>query len=379
MESRRIDLVAAGPAPRDPYDPIAAAWALASAAHAAGGSVRVLFPKGTLGGPDPEGVTGVPIGYPIRRPGAALEAADFARAAGRMLQEDTELVLRDPAGLGALGVPGRPGRRARVVAFVRRLEVEAIDSEGPGPVGGLGDRIDRWRDRRAIRRLEREALTEADTLVVERPEIGEALRRTHRIEADRLRTVPPVVPRLPEPPSREKARAALGIPPDVPTIVAPAATERPEDARLDLVREGFRRIRPLFPGVRLIVAGLDSPSDPGLVAVPARDPATFSSCFAAADIALLVPRSTGFDPGLIFAQVGGCAVVATESATLPDRARSAVHTPPSDDPGDIASTLAELAADPAAIRASVSDGRAYATRFDPARVLEAVAPSGRSR
>ena len=373
MASRTVDLVAISPAPTDPYSPLAAVWSVARAAAERGDRVRVLFPHGAIGGPAPEGVVAEDVPFALRRPGTTLEDADFATAAGRRIRPDADLVVRDPSGLGPLGVGGRRGGTPRLVSFVRSIGIREFDRERDGyPAGGFVDRIGSWRDRRAVRRLEQAALLEPEVLFCDAPSLVDALVAEYGIPRSRLRPTTSPVPRLAEPPSRAEARGQLGIPPDVPTVVAPIAPDAVEEGGTAVVREAFRRIRPLFPGVRLVIAGASARSEPGVIGMPSRDAGALATALAAGDVALVVPRHRGFDPGVVFAQRAGCATIVTESAELPVSPGAALRVTPSEDAGDIASTLAELVADPAACRELAVAGREYARRFDPFHFWEEV-------
>jgi glycosyltransferase involved in cell wall biosynthesis len=310
---------------------------------------------------------------PLRRPGAALEPAEFAGLAGRRLRPDATLVVRDPSGLGPLGLSGRRNDRPSVVSFVRGLELHAFDRERSGHASaGFADRLDAWRDRRAVRRLERAALDEATALFSDDPELAKALASEYGIDARLLRPTVPPLPRLPPGPPRAKARATLGIPPDVSVVVAPSASESAEAAGVDRVREAFRRIRSLFPGVRLVVVGCPTAVEPGVVGVPARDTATLALALAAADVAVVAPPRPGFDPGVVFALRAGIATIVGVGVRLPIPPESAIRTAVSDDPGDLASALAELVADPAAARNLAGRGPGYAAAYLPERVADQI-------
>jgi glycosyltransferase involved in cell wall biosynthesis len=373
MASRTVELVALGPPPVDPYEPWATAWALAAACAARSDRVRVLHPEGPRGAEPPAGTVGVPVPLPLRRPGAAPDEAEFAAAAGRRVAPGADLVLRDPAGFGSLGLGGRRAGRPKVVAFVRSIELRAFDrAHAARGSGRLVDRLDVWRYRRAVRRLEQAALNEADLLVTDAPELPRELAQEYGVPEQRLRPAVPPVPDLASPPSRDAARASLGIPTDVPVVVAPMAEERAEPAGLDRTCEAFRRIRPFFPGARLVVVGAAAPADPGVVSVPGRDPGSFSLGLRAANVALFAGRRPGFDPLLVSAMRAGVAPAAVPGIRLPVDPDGAVRYAPSDDPGDLASTLAELLADPTLCREVADRGEKNAEQYLPERVLQAV-------
>ena len=373
MASQTVDLVALGPPPLDPYEPWATAWAIAGAFAARGDRVQVYHPDGAPGAGPPAGTVAVPVRLPLRRPGAAQDEAGFAAAAGRRLRPEVDLVVRDPAGFGPLGVAGRRAGRPRLVAFARSVELHAFDRERASRSNvRLVDRIDTWRNRRTVRRLEQAALNEVDLLFSDAPELARTLAQEYALPDRRLHATVPPVPQLASVSSREKARTALEIPTDVPVVVAPMAEERSGPAGLDRACEAFRRVRPFFPGARLVVVGATAPSDPGVVSVPRRDPSTFALGLAAAQVSLFAGRRPGFDPLLVSAMRAGCAPAAVPGVRLPVEPEGAVRYAASDDPGDLASVLAELLADPALCREIAAHGQEQADRYLPERVLEAV-------
>jgi len=370
MAGRTVDLLAAGPAPVDPYEPAAAAWALAEGLRDRGCAVRVLFPGGAGDAAPPDGIDALAVELPIRRPGAAVEPADFAHAASRRVRPDAELVLRDPSGLGRLSLSHRGGVRS-IDAIVRAVHLGEFDRErARRRPNGLLDRVDVWRDRRAVRRLEKEALDEADRIFCDAPTLADELAHAYRLPRDAIVPTVPPVSVTGAPPAREAARAALGLPIDVPVVAAIASSENPDDAGVDRAREAFRRIRPLFPGVRLVIAGADAPVEPGVHAAPERHRSVVVGALAAADVALFAPRVAGFDPGLVLALRQGVAPVALPTARLPFDAGAAVRTVASDDPGELSSAVAELVADLAQRRALGARGPAVAARFLPSAVAE---------
>jgi hypothetical protein len=373
MAHRSVDVVTLGPSPLDPYDPAATAWALAGAYAARGDEVRVLRPEGPAAGPIPEGVASLEVSVPIRRPGAAVDQAAYAEAAGRKVGRAVDLIVRDPSGLGALGAPGRTPGSPPLVAFVRGLELQSFDRERTvAPRSGWFDRLDTWRDRRSVRRLERAALSEADLLLADDSRLPPALSQEYALPGNRVGYAVPPVPVLPQPASRDAARGALDLPRDVPVAVTPTPDDRPDGPVVAQARETFRRIRPLFPGARLIVVGTTAPADPGVISVPRRDPFSFGHALAAANVGLFAGGTTGFDPMIVAAMRAGCAVAATPSVRVPVPAEGAIQYAPTDDPGDLASTLAELFADPALTRDVASRAGAYAERYLPERLVGAI-------
>ena len=371
MAPRTVDVVAVGPPPADPYAPAATAWSIAAVLALRGDRVRVLYPEGPAGVPPPPDVVGTAVPWPLRHPGDVLEPAEFAGLVGRRVRPDATHVVRDPSGLGPLGIGGRRSGPPVIVSFVRGLELHAFDRERSvhAPAGFTG-RLDSWRDRRAVRRLERAALAEPTALFSDDPELTKALSHEYGLDPRLLRPTVPPVPRLPPAPPREKARAALGIPTDVPVVVAPSASEDPAASGVDRVREAFRRIRSLFPGVRLVVVGAPAPVEPGVVGAPGRDLGTLALALAASDVAVVAPPAPRFDAGAVFAMQAGVATILGAGVRLPSPAAAAVRTAASDDPGDLASALAELVADPALARGLAGRGPAVAAEYLPERVAD---------
>jgi glycosyltransferase involved in cell wall biosynthesis len=378
MTSRTVDVVAPAPASADPYAPGTTAWAIAAALARAGDRVQVLFPAGRDAPAPPAEVSAVPLDLPLRRPGAPSEGAELASAAGRRVRPNAELVIRDPVGLGPLGLRRAAGRGPLVVGFVRSLELATYDQLRTGSSSGFRDRLDRWRDRRSVRRLEEGALHEADRLFVDDPDLGRLLAEQYSVPATRVRASLPPVPPPADAPAPDEARGNFRIPKDVPVVAAPAAFESPEASGTDRAREAFRRVRSFFPGVRLVITGTTAPPEAHVTSTPERDGATLSAALAAADVAVFDRRVAGFDPGAVLALRAGRAVIVGPGVRFPADPGEAVKTLTSDDPGEFASVLAELLADPAARRGMAAAGTAFARRFEPERVaadlVDATAP-----
>jgi glycosyltransferase involved in cell wall biosynthesis len=372
MPGRTVDIVAVGPPPFDPYHPAASAWALAAALAAAGDDVQVLHLPGSEAALAPPGVTAVPVNIPLRRPGGPHEPAEFASAAGRKLRKGVELVLRDPAGLGALGV-SRARRGPIVVGFTRGVELHSFEGERPGrPGAGFVDRLDTWLDRRSVRRLERAALQEADRLVYDAAEVARSISEEYAVPDRKMVPLPPAVPELPPLPSRELSRQNLRIPQDVPVAVAPMAFDVREPSGLDRVLDAFRRVRPFFPGVRLVVCGAPAPSDPGVISLPDRHAETLADALAGADVAVFARRSPGFDPGMVLAARAGVPPIVLPDARFPLDPKGGVRIAATTDAGDLASILAELLADPASQKEVGRSAQRFAEAFLPSRVASAL-------
>jgi len=381
MPGRTVDIIAVGPPPHDPYDPAASAWALAAALAGRGNDVRVLHLPGLEAGPVPAGVAAVPVEIPLRRPGGPHEPAEFASAAGRLLRKPVDLVLRDPVGLGSLGVPRSRRGPPLLAGFARAVELRAFEGEHTSrPTAGFVDRFDTWLDRRTVHRLERAALQEVDRLFYESDEVARSLGEVYAVPERKLVALAPAVPLLPPLPSRGASRNDLRIPPDVPVVVAPTSFEAPEPSGLDRILEAFRRVRPFFPGVRLVVCGSPAPSDPGVIALPDRHAETFADALASADVALFARRVPGFDPGLALAARASVPPIVLPDGRFPGDPAGGVRVAASADPGDLASVLAELLADPAVQKTVGQAAGRFAEIFHPDHVAasldQAIAPVG---
>jgi len=373
MPGRTVDLVAVGPPPHDPYDPAASAWALAAALSARGDDVRVLHLPGSESNRVPPGVSAVPVEIPLRRPGGPHEPAEFASAAGRQLRRNADLVIRDPVGLGSLGLSRTRRGPPVVVAIARAVELHEFEGEHTArPAAGFVDRLDLWFDRRTVRRLERAALQEADRIFYDAADLAQALGKEYAVPERKLVAVPPAVGALPSLPARDASRADLRIPPDVLVVVAPTAFEAPEPSGVDRVLEAFRRVRPFFPGVRLVLWGAPAATDPGVIAVPDRRTGTLAEALAAADVAVFARRSPGFDPGVVLAARAAIPSIVLPDVRLPVDPVGGVRVAASDDPGDLASVLAELLADPATRRTMGQAGTRFAKAYLPSHIVSGV-------
>lgn len=372
MDRRTIDIVAAGPPSIDLYDPAVSAWVLATALSGRGHSVQVTFP-GPEGTPPPSAEVAVAPFPPVTaHVGTALGDAELTRAAAHRIRPTAQVIVRDPAGLGAIGL--RKGHRP-VVAFVRSLGGEAGEAAPGGPVGVVS-RLASWGSRRGARRLEREALDEASAICCETAAQKERLRTDYGIPAERLRVVPPAIAVGAEPPARAVARRELGVPDDVPlAILLPPADPALAPAAGPAL-EGFQRTRPIFPGARLGVVGVPEATGAGVVTVPSRGMEAVTSAVAAADVAVAYAPGARLDPGLVLALRAGIACIVPPSLDLGEGADPAVRRAPTSDSGELASVLAELFADPEGRRVLGESARTFARRFDPARLAEELETAG---
>jgi len=374
MPPRSVDIVAAGPPSPDLYDPAAPAWALASGLAARGHSVQVAFPGPKDGPPPPEGISAAPFTPVTAHLGTYLGDAELARSAGHRIRPTADVVIRDPAGVGALG--HRASRRG-VVAFVRTLAADAVGTSPPeAPARRFGSSLFSWGERRSVRRLEREALAEATMVYCSNGTLKQRLHDDYGVAPERLRVGLATVARGPEAPARAAGRRTLGVPDDVLlTVVLP-----PVDPGIPgpgaLAVEAFRRTRPIFAGTRLAVLGAGSVSGPGIVSVPSRDAAAITAAVAAADVGIALPAGPAPDPGLALALRAGLATIVGTDLELGEGSEKAVRRAATADPGELASVLAELLADPEERRSLGEAARTLAQRFDPVRLAEELETTG---
>ncbi len=376
MAGSSIDLIAPGPAPADPYEPAASAWALARGLSARGHAVRVVHPAAASEAPAPDGIEVVTFPSVSRHVGYVRGDAELALAARRHLRPGVDVVIRDPLRPGALGVGG--GHRApAVIALVRGVELEAFDQPGaPVPGRGLRARLDRWRDRSTLRKLELAAVSEARRVFCETSELAARLREEYGVAPERLGELRRAVGYPATMPTRAAARGAVGIPLDDPLVVAVAPSSDPADPGLARVREAFARLRPIFAGARLVLAGAAAPAGNGITVRPARDTDSLATAVAAADLAVFLGGTPSFDPGVALALRAGVAVLTSPRVRLPPGTEAAVRRLSSDDTGELSSAFAELLADPAARRELARGAAEQASLFAPEQVAADLEASG---
>jgi len=376
MTGRAIDLVAAGPPSPDLYDPAASAWALASALAARGHSVQVAYPGPLEPSTVPVGVAVAPFPPVTAHLGTYLGDAELARSAGHRIRPTAEIVVRDPAGLGALG--HHLGRHPTVVSFLRGF-AEETPEDGATDRGEsrLASKVLGWRERRGVRRLEKEALAQAVRVYCSTVAQRERLRSDYGIPEDRIQVGPTAVALGPPAPGRQAARRLVGVPDDVLlALVLPPVDPTPSRTVAPAL-EAFRRSRPIFPGVRLAVLGVPDAAGPGVVNLVSRDAATVVAALSAADVTVAYPSASGADPGLVLALRAGLPSVVGPTVDLGPGSESAVRRASTTDSGELASVLAELFADPDERRRLGERARAFASRFEPARLAEELEGLGR--
>ncbi len=368
MATASVDLVAPGPFPDDPYDPAAPAWTLALGLKARHLDVRVVYPTTEGAPPPPAGLAAE--GFPALPPhlGYARGDAELARAARRHLRPGVEVVVRDPLRPGPLGAE----RHGRLVGLVRRLEIDALPTPG-GPAasvaGGSRGRWGRWRERATVRRLEAAALKEADVLLCEGRPLADRLRDVYGFDTRAAMPIGRGVNFPDAPTDRRAARLAIGVPPDDPVVVAVAPLDDKGHVSLAAAREAFQRLRPIFAGAHLVLAGAAADAGNGVTVRPARSLEQFVLAIGAGDLAVFAGPRPPSDPGVALAlRLGVCPIVA-RGAELPAEVEPAVRRVDGGTP-ELASAIAELLADPAGRRALGADAAKIAGRFSPTSVAD---------
>ena len=324
-------------------------WELAASLAALGHRVRVLYPADTAAPHPPyRSVEAVPVPVPAsaRRPFGRDIA--FGRAATALLDREADLIVGNDEKAGAIGpIRGRRAGRPVFAMFVHDVALHTFDTLRPLEARrGVRQRVGNWLDRRTLRRLEETALNRARLILVGSA-LNEQLLREHYPDAStRVRRLPLGVPPPLDVGSKAEARQSLRIPLDVPVVVTVGRT--PERQGLPTALDAFRRVRVFFPGARFIVVGSSPPTEPGVLSLGVVDEATKARALRAADVFLFPARYEGF--GLAPREAMGYGLAAVVSSHVPldgiDR-EEAIRVVATDDPGDYASELAELLADPA--------------------------------
>jgi hypothetical protein len=370
MPAWRIELLATDPIGAAAPDGRRTLWELGGALAQRGHSVRVLH---TSGEPPARaaasGVVAVHVPGPPARPSPVDREIALGRNVADLIEPSADLVVGRDEVVGALGWTER-GRRHPAVALL--LDDEAVRAFAPpgGRERGIRARIGDWLDRRPVRKLQATALSRARVVLVT-SELHRTLLESGRTPSGpRVGVLPAGVPAPIDVGSREAARAALQVPLDV-HVAAFLAGSADVDGRA-VALEAFERVRPIFPGARLLMAGKGARSEPGVMPFDPADEEARARVLRASDVALFPygPGTSGLAPRE--AMRYGIATVTSRRIPLdgadPERATRRV---PADDSGEYASALAELFAEPDRRRAIAAAGRAYADTLTFEKMAEA--------
>lgn len=343
-------------------------WELSAALVGRGHRVRVLYPStGSLTAPPRRGVAAVPV--PVVGVGRRPFGRDIAigRAASALLDPHADVVVGNDEKAGALQLP-RTGRPVPV-QFVHDVALHTFDTLRPlEPDRGLRQRLGNWMDRRALRKLEGDALARARLIVVASELNRQLLERSYRVPASKVALLPHGVPDPVDVGSVADARRALKVPLDVPIVSFVGRT--PERQGLDIALAAFRRIRVLFSGVRLVVVGTTVPTEPGVLSLGVVDETTKARVYRASDVFVFPARYEGFGLAPREAMRYGVSTIASRHVPLDGLPKDAARVVRDDDPGSYASELADLLSDPALRRRVGQAGREWADRFSYARMAE---------
>ena len=374
-----IDLLASAPADDTTSGLSRVVWELGAATASLGHRVRVLYPADPpTPAPPFRGVEAVPI--PVadasRRPFGRDRR--FGERATALIGPSTDLVVGNDEKAGALGrLKGPPGRPVFAM-FVHDVALHTFDTLRPlEPDRGIRQRVGNFLDRRALQRLESAALRRAKIIFVGSGLNAQLLERHYGVAGPRVHMLPLGVPGPRDVGTRLEARQALHIPPDVPVVAFVGRT--PERQGLPTALAAFARVRAFFPGARFVVVGSSPAAAPGVLSLGTVDEDTKARVLRAADVFLFPTRYEGFGLAPREAMAYGLPTVVSRHVPLDGIADAeAVRVVGSDDPGEYASELAELLADPALRRTMGEAARSAARSFSFERMADrfeqAVAP-----
>jgi glycosyltransferase involved in cell wall biosynthesis len=370
MSHWRIDVIAPAPADREPPGMASLPRELPAALADLGHTVRVLYPDG---GETPTPGRGSVQAIPIRiEPGrrSASRTSAFGRKLAAQMDRAADLWLALDPSAGSLPIVPGPGPLYAYLA-----EGAAVDDPRRAPPGaartGLRGRAEGWWDRRVLRGLEESAIWRARLVFATSPATAERLATLYRVPPERIRTVPPALAPARPAGTKEEARLALHVPPDVP--VTAFVGQDPAAEGFPIALAAFRKVRALFPGARLLAVRGPWPPEPGVVYIPSDDAASRALVLRAADV-VIFPAPAAAAAGVPWDALGyGAALVVSHHVPTQALGRvGAIRVVASDDPGDYASELAELLADPALRRTLGDAGQALADTLTLGRMAERI-------
>jgi glycosyltransferase involved in cell wall biosynthesis len=369
MSPWSIDVLGTGPVETSASGGSRAVWELSAALVSRGHRVRVLYPDPAVRAPPPyRGIERVPV--PLvgggRRP-IAREIA-IGKNASSLLDARTDVVFGNDTKAGSLELPR--GSHATFGMYVHDVALHSFDAARPtAPSKGFRSKVGDWIDRGTVKRLESRALRRSRFILVSSSHNQKLLGDYYHIGSAQSHAIPTGIPDPVEVGSREDARLALHVPRDVP--VAVFVGRSPDRQGLPLALDAFRRVRVFFPGARFLIAGSNMRSEPGVSALGLVDEVTKAQVLRAADVFLFPARVSGYDLPPREAMRYGIATVVSPQVSLDGiPVETAVRVVAGDQPGDYASVLAELLADPAMRRTLGTAGREATDHFSYAKMAE---------
>ncbi len=368
----KVEFLATSP-PDDPTSGLSrTVWELAGQLAARKHSVRVLYPSPSLDRPP-----SVPAIEPVPIPVLEVPRRPFGRDivvgrnASALLDPTADLVVGNDEKAGALDPKfTRPSGRPVFAMMVHDVALHTFDTLRPlEPRRGLRQSVGNFLDRRALKGLEGRALSRARLVLVLSELNRSLLRKYYPLPAQRVHLLPGGVPDPLDVGSKADARMALHVPLDVPLVAF--IGRNPERQGLPLALEAFRRIRVFFPGARFAVVGSSPPTEPGVLSLGVVDERAKARVLRAADVFLFPTRYEGFGIAPREAMRYGVPVIASRHVPREGiDAPGALRVVASDDPGDYASELAELLADPALARRTGEAGKRAADALSFAHMAE---------
>ncbi|MCI4368673.1 MAG: glycosyltransferase family 4 protein [Thermoplasmata archaeon] len=372
--SWKVDLLATT-APDDPTSGLSrTVYSLGESLSERGHTVRILYPSNSA--PPPQGSSRVKF-VPVPDAGASRRPFGrdivIGRRASELLDPHADLFVGNDEKAGALTMPAKNGTKRPVFAmFVHDVSLHTFDTLRPlEPNRGLRQKLGNYLDRRALFKLEGTAIREAGVIVVGSELNRALLERYYHPDPSKVKLVPHGVPDPIPVGTREEARQALHVPLDVQVVSF--IGRNPERQGLPVALQAFRRVRAFFPGARFLVVGSSVAAEPGVMSLGVVDERTKARVLTASDVFLFPARYEGFGLAPREAMRYGVATLVSRHVPMEGAgAKGAVRVCPGDDPGDYASELAELLAQPALRREIGESGRAYADSFSYARMAERV-------
>jgi hypothetical protein len=369
MVSWRIEMLATPTMPGGASGGLRALDGLGVALAQRGHEVRLLCDPAR---PTPAALAGtlravrVPPG--ASRPRPLARTSTTGRNASDLIDPEADVVVAIDGAAGTLEWDAPSSDRTALVLLLRERSLVPSEGSDGAPEGrDVRRRLGAWLNRRALRRIEAEALAQARLALVESERTRSLVERRAAGAARRVRLLPTGAADPVDAGTREAAREALGIPKDVRAIayLGEGGPLLPGSCALD----AFRRIRPIFPGARLLVPGEGGRRVPGVMLLGTTDEQ--ARALTACDLAFVAGDSDDPAADALGAMRYNVATVLPREFLpegLPhDRA---ARTYAASDGAEAAGAIAELLAVSEERRAVAEAGRAFAETRTFARMAE---------